>query len=156
MLRSSTSKYFVVIISLCTAGFAVYSSNSEANSSKLKPAQPIPAPCHSSTSSQRRTPAPAVVNENGTGIMTAESKPGDADAPRSPPPTLVYHLTKDASVQTRHLVVYNTGPAVGVDEVTLRRVFEAYGEVERVYCPNPAAARVLITFHEVGTRMGCE
>lgn len=63
---------------------------------------------------------------------------------------LVYHLTKD-EVQTRHLVVYNTGPAVGADQVTLRRVFEAYGEVERVHCPNPAAARVLITFQEVCT-----
>ncbi|CAN0101593.1 unnamed protein product [Ectocarpus sp. 12 AP-2014] len=71
--------------------------------------------------------------------------------PPPPPPALVYHLTKKAGIQTRHLVVYNTGPAVGVDEVTLRRVFEAYGEVERVYCPNPAAARVLISFHEVSS-----
>lgn len=72
--------------------------------------------------------------------------PGNASSP-----ALVYHVTKD-DVQTRHLVVYNTGPAVGADEATLRRVFEAYGEVERVHCPNPAAARVLITFHEVRTR----
>lgn len=62
---------------------------------------------------------------------------------------IVYHLTRDASIQTRHIVVYNTGPAVGVDELTLRRVFEAYGTVERVVCPNPAAARVLVTFEDV-------
>ena len=63
--------------------------------------------------------------------------------------SVVYHHTRGASIQTRHLVVYNTGPAVGVDELTLRRVFEAYGTVERVLCVNPAAARVLVTFHEV-------
>lgn len=62
---------------------------------------------------------------------------------------LVYHLTRDPVIQTRHLVVYNTGPAVGVEESKLRRVFEAYGNVERVVCPDPAAARVLITFDEV-------
>lgn len=67
-------------------------------------------------------------------------------------PALVYHLTKNG-VRTRHLVVYNTGPAVGADEATLRRVFDAYGEVERVCCPNPAAARVLITFREVRGRI---
>ncbi|CAN0082210.1 unnamed protein product [Pylaiella littoralis] len=82
--------------------------------------------------------------------MEAESKPGGVDD-SCISPALVYHLTKDASVQTRHLVVYNTGPAVGVDEVTLWRVFGAYGEVERVYCPNPAAARVLITFREASS-----
>lgn len=75
--------------------------------------------------------------------------PGTGNAPW---PALVYHLTK-GDVRTRHLVVYNTGPAVGADEATLRRVFEAYGEVERVHCPNPAAARVLITFREVCTYM---
>lgn len=89
------------------------------------------------------------------GESSKVSSSGDNDAtgttpqPPPPPPALVYHLTKKAGIQTRHLVVYNTGPAVGVDEVTLRRVFEAYGDVERVYCPNPAAARVLVSFHEV-------
>lgn len=82
---------------------------------------------------------------------TATTTTPQPQTPQTPPspPALVYHLTKKAGIQTRHLVVYNTGPAVGVDELTLRRVFEAYGEVERVYCPNPAAARVLISFHEV-------
>lgn len=61
----------------------------------------------------------------------------------------VHHHAREAKVQTRHIIVYNTGPAVGVDELTLRRVFEAYGPVERVLCPDPAAARVLVTFKDV-------
>lgn len=62
---------------------------------------------------------------------------------------MVYSLTKDPSLQTRHLVVYNTGPAVGVDLETLRRVFEAYGTVERLECPNLAWSRVYISFEKV-------
>lgn len=69
----------------------------------------------------------------------------------------VHHHAREAKVQTRHIIVYNTGPAVGVDELTLRRVFKAYGPVERVLCPDPAAARVLITFKDVRyiTRFRC-
>lgn len=63
---------------------------------------------------------------------------------------VLYCLTKDSSLHTRHLVVYNTGPAVGIDLGTLRRVFEAYGSVERLACPNPSWSRVYITFEEVG------
>lgn len=61
----------------------------------------------------------------------------------------VHHHAREAKVQTRHIIVYNTGPAVGVDELTLRRVFEAYGPVERVLCPDLTAARVLVTFKDV-------
>lgn len=62
---------------------------------------------------------------------------------------VVYALTRDSSLQTRHLIVYNTGPVVGVDLPTLRRVFETYGTVERLESPNPSWARVHVSFDKV-------
>ncbi|CAM9789163.1 unnamed protein product, partial [Scytosiphon promiscuus] len=117
-------------------------------------------PTPNSTAYTDETAWAIVYRRQPVGAMSSNacpSKPAaDAAAPEDPPaaaakPSLVYHLVKGAGIETRHLVVYNTGPAVGVDEATLRRVFEAYGEVERVHCPNPAAARVLISFHEVSS-----
>lgn len=71
---------------------------------------------------------------------------------------VVYSLTRDPRLQTRHLVVYNTGPAVGVDLPTLRRVFEVYGTVERLECPNPSWSRIYVSFDEVSHvlhQLGC-
>lgn len=103
------------------------------------------SPQNRSTTSESVPGSPKLIS---TG---AESPPSISIAHKNVPhePTFVYNLPRDPSIQTRHLVVYNTGPAVGVDEVTIRRVFEAYGSVERVLCPNPASARVLVTFDEV-------
>lgn len=65
---------------------------------------------------------------------------------------VVYCVTSDPSLQTRHLAIYNTGPAVGVDLATLRKVFEAYGTVERLECPNPKWSRIYVSFDKVGLR----
>lgn len=97
--------------------------------------------------------SPASLGTLGNSESTSGRNNGEmpkANSDNAASPSVVYQLTRNG-VQTRHLVVYNTGPAVGVDELTLRRVFEAYGTVERVLCPNPASARVLITFAEVST-----
>lgn len=111
------------------------------------------------TTSQAPTSPESLLNRSTTSesvcepsevISTGESRPPISTAHNAAnEQTFVYNLPRDPSIQTRHLVVYNTGPAVGVDEITLRRVFEAYGSVERVLCPNPASARVLVTFDEV-------
>lgn len=103
-------------------------------------------PLHNRSTSSESVPGSSKLTSAG-----AESPPSISIAHKNVPsePTFVYNLPRNPSIQTRHLVVYNTGPAVGVDELTLRRIFEAYGSVERVLCPNPASARVLVTFDEV-------
>lgn len=92
---------------------------------------------------------PAGANATAVVSDTASTRPVVRPVAEHVPANVVYCLARDPSLRTRHLVVYNTGPAVGVDMVTLRRIFEAYGTVERVACPNPAWSRVYVSFEKV-------
>jgi len=64
---------------------------------------------------------------------------------------VAFSKPRNPHLETRHLFVANTGPALGVSVQTLWDTFQAYGLVERIVVEHPKRAYVIVSFVTVAS-----